>query len=212
MEKITVQHFINKELNCINEAGKQKYPVYVQVITLRKSLRFRSHNSYFKYLSDDDLKNTFVQNILEDEKNIIGYIVRDLIKIHQKKLVTSKNLSLFSQGLNETINNNFPKFLLHEQKESGKFIPNILIASYKDISDVLYFFNNDIPFIEISENIRYCLEALKIIYCQSELFYVYDLFFGEKKEVIKDMFDYSGIFDDNEKAQMINILQKITML
>jgi hypothetical protein len=222
MEKITIQYFINKELNPRIENGKPTYPVYVQVITLRKNLRFKSNNHFFEYLSEDELKNEFVQNILKKEDEVIEYIVRDLIRQEKRDLVTSKNLSLFSQNLHDTIDDNFPKFLLQEYKETKKntpdiFVPNILFsASYTDIREIKALYNNDNP-IRISENVEYCLDAAEALYYKTieKLFYVYDLFYGDKKKELESEI-YTDAIDEREVEIEINkkisILQKLVLL
>ncbi|KAA6335039.1 hypothetical protein EZS27_016702 [termite gut metagenome] len=215
MEKITIQHFVNKELNPRVENGKQKYPVYVQVITLRKNLRFKSNNNFFEYLSEDELKNELAQNILKEENKVIEYIVRDLIKKEKKNLVTSKNLSLFSQNLNDTIDNNFPKFLLQEHEETGKYVPDLLLsANYEDVKEIVNFLGNDSPIRAISENLYYCLDALQAIYKETNkgLFYVYDLFYGNKKETLEKLISCEIDFDHNETDKRISILQKLVAL
>jgi hypothetical protein len=214
MGKITVQYFVNKELNPKIENGKPKYPVYVQVIALRKNLRFKSNNNLFYYLSDDDLKEEFVQGVLQKEKEYIESIVRDLIDKKQKNLITSKNICLFSKNLNDSIDDNFGKFLLQERNSTGGFIPSLLFASYREVNEVIYFFNDESPLTNISENIRLCLNAIQAIYKETEkgLFYVYDLFYGEKKERIMYMLNYISDSDEKKNEKMITILQKLVSL
>jgi|GEM_PF-1147437 len=214
METITIKHFVNKDLKPRNENGKLKYSVYVQVIVLQKNLRFKSNNNFFEYLSEDELNNELAQSILKNEKEVIERIVRDLIKNDKKDLITSKNLNLYSQNLNDTIDNNFSKFLSQEREKTGKFIPNVLFASYREVNEVIYFYNDDSPLTTISENLHYCLNAIQAIYDKTnkKLFYVYDLFFGEKKKEIESCINYSIDFDHDETEKMMKTLRNLVTL
>lgn len=215
MEKITVQHFVNKDLIPRIENGKRKYPLYVQVIALRKNLRFKSNNNYFVYLSESELDNEFAKSMLQHEIDTIEYIVRDLIDIDKKELITSKNLGMYSQNLNDIIQDKFCKLLLREHEETGEFVPNILLSSsYDDINEIIFFYNDDKPIISISEKTRYCLKAIEAIYDETQKgqFYVYDLFYGKKQEVIKHEINHYTGFDEKETERMILSLQDLTQL
>jgi len=215
MEKITIQHFINKDLNPSVHKGVKKYPVYVQVIVLRKNLRFKSNNTLFSYLSENELDIELVKNILQDEKDVIERIVRDLIRQEKRELITSKNISLYSQYLSDAIDDNFSKFLEKEQENTGCIVPNILLsATYQDFQDVVFFYSSDMPFRQISKNMDYCIEAINIIFNEALFgtYNVYDLFYGEKKERIELEMNMSNSSNHEETNKMMLVLQDLTML
>lgn len=215
MEKITVNHFVNRELKPITENNKKKYPVYVQVIVLTKNLKFKSGNSFFEYMSEQDIKNEMVLSVLEDEKNTIERIVSDLISKEKTELITSKILSQYSKNLINVIENNFCKMLLSEREKTKKFIPNILLsASYSDINEIVFFYNDHTPIVQISEDLHACYNAAHVIYenKSTHKFCVYDLFFGSKQEVIIECFNFYTGDQETETAEMLKAIQNLSVL
>lgn len=213
MEKITIQHFVNKNLNPRIENNKKKFPLYVQVITLRRHLRFKSNNKYFEYLSDDELSNEYVEKMLLSEKECLETIVRDLINCDRKDLITSKNLSFYSQNLFDIIDNKFCKLLQQESSEVKMFVPDILLsATYSDIDEIINFFGSESPISDISANVGLGLKTIQALNesMGKQTLYIYDLFFGSKKEIIeKELFNYTA---GEDTGKMIASLQNTVQL
>jgi len=211
MSKITVKHYLNKDLNPEIKDNKIKYPIYVHVIVLKKNLKFKSNNNYFSYLSESDIENEMIMNILNDEKKIIDVIITDLLEKGKEDLITSKNLSTYTQNLNDLIEVKFCNLIREER--NGKFVPNVILnGNYSDINEIIYFYNNESPISDISENVHYCLNAIQSIYedINKENFYVYDLFGGLKHDKILSALNYSSNFDDMETNKMLMLLQHLT--
>lgn len=213
MEKITVQHFVNEDLNPRIENNRKKYPLYVQVITLRRHLRFKSNDKFFEYLSKNELKNEHVEMLLRTEKQCLERIVRDLINLDKKDLITSKNLSFYSQDLFDVIDNKFCKLLLKESIETKAFVPDVLTsATYSEIYEVIKFFNDSIPISSVSKSVNICLMSIQALTdCfKNETLYVYDIFYGDKKESIEsELYNYTAGGDIDE---MIESIQNLIVL
>ncbi len=94
MGKITISHYLNKNLAPKIINGEKLYPVYVQVIVNRKMTQFKSNN-VFSYLSLDKWTNKLVLNALYEEKKVLEIIIRDLIKQGKPELINSENLRMY---------------------------------------------------------------------------------------------------------------------
>lgn len=215
MGKVTVNHYLNKDLSPVQKDNQWRYPVYVQVIALRKNLRFKSNNGFFAYLSDEDLKYPEILSLLEREKQLIENIVSDLINKNLEDDITSKNLNLYSQNLDDMIENNFSKLLSIESKKYDKFIPNLFLnSSYSDINEIICFFNESSPLINISEEISLCLSAVDAIKdeIKFKLFCIYDLFGGERHKQIKFLIDSYTAYDEKHTNELLGSLQNLALL
>lgn len=211
MGKITVNHFVNKDLKPILEGNRLKYPVYIQVIVLTKNLKFKSNNRFFEYLEETDLDNIHIQNILKIEANAVNRIVEDLIKNDDP--ITSKKLSVLTKNLVEAIDANISKIINNEYKANGNFIPNILLtATYKEINEIVTFFNDDAPFHDFSSKLGLLLDSIRIIYHEIEAndYYVFDLFYG-KNEEIRNIIQIAGYEENEVSKRMIELQNLATM-
>lgn len=213
MGKITVKHYVNKSLKQNATNGKEQYPVYVQVIALSKNLKFKSNNGFFEYMSEDSLNNNMVQSILRDEALIIENVVEDLIKKGRDEQVTSKLISLYTRDLNNIIDANFCKLINEERKDTNKFVPNVILgASYFEINELVFFWNESSPLEEISSNIDCCYNAIRAIYDirREKRFIVYDLYEGTQKDEILEMINMCNNFDEEETRKGLVLLQRLS--
>ena len=152
MGKITVNHFVNKDLKPILEGNRLKYPVYIQVIVLTKNLV-------------------------------------------------------------EAIDANISKIINNEYKANGNFIPNILLtATYKEINEIVTFFNDDAPFHDFSSKLGLLLDSIRIIYHEIEAndYYVFDLFYGKNVE-IRNIIQIAGYEENEVSKRMIELQNLATM-
>lgn len=188
--KITVKHYPNTNLKSQTENGKEKFPLYVQVIYDRKIYKFKSENEYFKYVDNSDLENDFICKMLEDEIKRIERTV-NLISQNNEKLLTSKDIYKYSKPLDKIIEKNLGALIAKEFSDAPPFLTNL---SYTEINHLLFFLeaydklqmNDKIGSVwQIINNLNtYSPEFYKNNYC-----YI-DLFFGDKflkiYEVIED--------------------------
>ena len=215
MGKITVKHYLNKGLNPRIVNNKKQYPVYIQVFVLGKSLRFKSANHFFEYMSEADFENGLISNVLSIEREDIEKIVNSLISIGKPDLITSKNLNFYSQNAVDVIDNNFNKLLDIESNENSKFIPSMLLsATYSEIRELIYFYNDESPIADIGYNVKDCLDALNQLwdYTTKEIVLVFDFFYGDKFErFMRDLRIWAD--GDAEKAnRLIQSIQKLLSL
>lgn len=214
MGKITVKHFLNKELNSTQKGSQLAYPIYVQVIVLKKNLKFKSNNNLFYYLSEEDMKHPQVLSILEDEKKVVESIVSDLLNKGKEDLITSKNINMYSENLDDMIERKFSELLKIESEEESKFVPNIILsASYSEINEIIFFYGNNSPIADISSNVRNCMQAIEQIKddVRKEIFYVYDLFGGSKYEQIISKLNLYTLHDLKHTNELLHSLQNLAI-
>ena len=187
MSKITVKHYLNRDLNPRIVNNEKMYQIYVQVFVLGKSLKFKSTNNYFDYLSEAKFANDDVNSLLSREREDVTKVINSLIVNNKTELITSKNIGFFIKNPVDVINQNFCKFLVGEQEKNGIDVPEIILsASYSDINELITFFNNPEPINGISEDAKLCFEAIGDMWLTISRGYylVYDFFFGETVEQI----------------------------
>jgi hypothetical protein len=157
--KITVKHYLNTNLKAKNENGKEKFPVYIQVIYNRKVYKFKSENGFFEYLDNAELENELFVKFLNDELTRVEKCV-DLLSKHNENLLTSKDIYRLSKPLNVVIENNFGKLISNQVSDAPKTLTDL---SYSEIIHLLFFLNAfqelDIK-NEIVSNVRSCINQI----------------------------------------------------
>lgn len=213
MGKITVKHYLNKDLNPRIKDNQKTYPVYVQVIVLTKNLKFKSNGVYFDYLSDVNIQNDNILNILDIERKDIERVVGGMLENNRTDLITSKNICFYTQSINSLIDNNICKLFIEERGD--KFLPEIFMyETYSHIKELIYFFNNGLPIYDISERVRYCFDALNVLnnlFLHRD-FLVYDLFYGDKFDLIVSELNMYTTFEPKETEKLINAIQDLVKL
>lgn len=214
MGKITVNHFLNKDLNAIQKGNQTTYPVYVQVIVLKKNLKFKSNNIFFDYLSEDEINNSQIISLLEKEKKVVEDIIFDLLAKEKEDLITSKNINLYSERLDYMIERKFPELVFLESRKYKKFVPKaILNSSYSEINEIIFFYNESGPLSSISKEVGNCLSAIEQIIdtIEKEHFSVYDLFGGDKHDqILYDLDSYTG-YDEKLTNELLLSLQNLAL-
>lgn len=212
MGKITVRHFLNKELNSVQKGSKLAYPVYVQVIVLMKNLKFKSNNHLFYYLSEDEIKDKQVLAFLDEERKTVENIVSNLMERGKEDLITSKNVNMLSENLDDMIERKFSELI--KKEKDGKFVPNLILeGSYTEINEIIFFYNDSTPLKNISTNVDYCLQAIEQIkeIIEEQLFYVYDLFGGPKQDrLLSCLNSYTG-YDEKLTNELFESLQYLAI-
>lgn len=212
MGKITVKHYLNKDLKPISNKGINKYPVYVQIFVLAKSLRLKSTNNYFEYLSEEDFQDPTITDLLSREKRDIEKVVGSLIENDEIDLITSKNISFFIQNPIDLIETNFPKLLEKESEETGVSVPDIMLhASYMDIRELINFFYNPEPVENIGTEVKNCLTVLEIIWTDiyRGYFLAYDFFYGEKYRNLITSISIAKMSDKEETRMLMKSMQNL---
>ena len=208
--KITVKHYLNKNLKPIRKDGKNKYPIYVQVIYKCKVYKFKSENGLFEYLSDEDLKDEkFIIYFKKELKRVEKCVL--LLSKYNRNLLTSKDIHKLSKPLNIIIENNFKKLIEKEIKDTPKLLTEI---SYTEINDLLLFFNAFKEFESKSKVVKNVIKCISNIDClnynnYNSDFIAIDLFTGNNYiKIYSEIFKYS--FQKEETDALINDFQKLT--
>lgn len=201
--KITVKHYPNTNLKPQTENGRNKYPLYVQVIYKTKPYKFKSENDYFKYVDDADLENDFICKILETEIKRIEKVV-DLISQNKEELLTSKDIYKYSKPLYKIIEKNFGLLIANEFSDAPVTLTNL---SYTEINNILFFLedyaklqmNDKIGSVQmIINNLNFnSIEFYENDYCYA------DLFFGDKFTKIYEVFESTFIGNDKYLKECI---------
>lgn len=211
MGKITVKHYLNKDLNPRIKDNQKTYPVYVQVIVLTKNLKFKSNGVYFDYLSDGNIQNDNILNILDIERKDIERVVGGMLENNRTDLITSKNICFYTQSINSLIDNNVCKLFVEERGD--KFLPEIFMSeTYSHIKELIYFFNDILPIYNISERVRYCFDALSVLDNLHGDYLVYDLFYGDKFDLIVRELNIYTSFNTAETEKLIDAIQYLVKL
>lgn len=204
MSKITIKHYLNKNLKSKKENGIEVFPVYVQVIYNRTVLKFKSDNSFFEYLNDDLLESEAVKLFLKSEILNVERCV-NILSLNAPKLLTSKDIYRLSKPLHHLIEENFKKLIKKEINQVPKVLTEL---SYTDLNDLLFFLDGYFKLDEASEkveNVRTCINCLRYFHVNEYNinYIVADLYFGENYKEI-----YNNIFSENCDEQRTENLIK----
>lgn len=213
MSKITVKHFLNKDLKPQINNGSIEYPVYVQVIYNRNNYKFKSENIWFEYLSDDKINAELMQSILKSERlNIIRTI--ELLEKYNINEISSKNIYKYSQKITKVIDKNYSKFY---ENEFSNFPELLMGATYENINNLCLFLN--IPNINFQKDYDDRIEAIDML-CSNiskdwsnfkeleklEEYLLIDYFYGEKKQYFINIIQSSfGIIHTDEEKERTEI-------
>lgn len=189
--KITVKHYPNINLKPLVENGKEKHPLYVQVIFDRKIYKFKSENEYFKYVDNQDLENDFICKILETEIKRIERCVSLLAK-HNEKLLTSKDIYKYSKPLDKIIEKNLGLLISKEFTQAPQTLTNL---SYTEINNLLMFLNA-FDKLQMNEKISRVWQIINNLHFSSPEFYekdycYIDLFYGDKFNIIYEVIQFT---------------------
>ncbi|WP_370402803.1 hypothetical protein [Tenacibaculum dicentrarchi] len=210
--KITVKHYLNTNLKPIKENGKNTYPVYVQIIYNSTNFKFKSENSFFKYLSKGDLQQKIFTTFLNSELERIKKTV-NLLSENDEKLLTSKNINRLSKPLHIIIENNFKKLIEKEIKDAPKLITGL---SYTEFWDLLFFFNCFQDFEnknEIVKDVMNCIDYISYPNPQqyNTDYIVADLYFGDNYlKLYNEIF--SSNLDEKETKKLIKSFRYLSEL
>ena len=181
MGKITVKHFINRDLKPIGGL----YPLYVLVIYNRKIYKFKSFSCVFEYVNNEILEILNEKKLLDLE---IDNIERTIIELEKQgtERITSKNIYQYAKPLKNIMQDNFSKLI----KKTAPNAPAFFLSSqFTEMQEVLDFldvgFFDDIKFSEKIKIIALVYENLR------------NIFIDNGKEILGiDFIQGSKYFDD----------------
>lgn len=201
--KITVKHYCNKTLKPIIENGKERHPLYVQATFERKVFKFKSKETTLNYISETDLNNPNIYDFLKDEREDVKRTIR-ILSENEPNLINAKNIALFSSPLDIIIEGNFSRFISKEVEDLPFIFKN---ATYKEITEVLFFLNSYLDFEDKSENVNNCMSIISNLnYPQMDFFdkrYLgVDFYTGDKYKDICEMIN-KAFDEENPKETYI---------
>lgn len=204
MSKITVKHYPNINLKPLKENGKEKFPLYVQVIYDRKVYKFKSDNEYFKYVDDKDLEIDYINNMLKSEIKRIERCV-ELLSNNNKELLTSKDIYKYSKLLDKIVEKNFGKLIESEFKDAPKSLTDL---SYTEINNLLFFLNgyDKIYNSEKLSNVSQIIGNLdfgSFKFYEKDYCYI-DFFYGEKFIEIYEIFESTVSYNDKVAQEYLS--------
>lgn len=209
MGKITVKHYINKDLKPIGAL----YPLYIQIIYNRKVYKIKSFNTTFEYINNELLEALKQTAFLESEAKDIERTILNLEKQGNEK-ITAKNISLFAKPFTEIVDENFCKII----KKSIPEVPLFFTSNrYKDIKELMLFL--DANYKKLSEEIYYLdvsIEKIKTkMTIDNKRFLGIDFYNGEYlNDIKKSISEVIMPFDteENIKKEEVKILNNLKEL
>lgn len=227
MGKITVKHYLNKQIKPKIENKREAYPLYVQVIANQTNYRFKSDFSLANgYMTELDLTNEIVVRYMESERKNIEHIVSYLMENGMENLLTAKHIKRCTESVFQLANSKFGTLFEKESKVLSFPMPDLLFdKTYFEIVAVLNFTGSHIE-SDFSEDYRDCRIAMdsleRGIFEQSfsdlriTNMKVFDyIYMGGSNKVLEAIKRHHGIIstspEDSEKEYQ-KILEQLTKL
>lgn len=210
MGKITIKHYINTELKPLKENNRILYPLYVQVIYNRNVYKFKSNNTTFQYLTESEISNIYVIELLKGELLAIERTIQ-LLEKHNPKLINGKNIAHLSKPFHIIIEENFSKLVAKECPQAPYFYKN---SSFTEINEVLFYVEAIQNFLSLNKKISYCYDIIQNLGYFSISFYeenylTIDFITGDKFEQIKNIIGYTYGNYEPDQLNAINALHDL---
>lgn len=228
MGKITVNHYLNKNVKPRFDGASSTYPLYVQVIVNRTNYKMKSNFSFWDgFIKESDLNTDFIQRIINSEKEEIEQVVAYLVDNNKKEFLNADSFKKLSSPLWEYLNNNFWRFFTEEgERINNKVLPNAFYnTTYSDIDEIIMFTQSEIEhsFSEEYGYLRIGMDALKDalwpVNCADlkiNKISVFDFLFGDKRQnVLEAIYKFHcfsiGSDEDNEMEykKVMNSLESV---
>ena len=228
MGKITVKHYLNKDVKPKFNGISNTYPLYVQIIANRVNYKMKSNfDFFFFYIRDIDFDSPFIQNVIKKEKETIETVVAYLLENNKKEFMNADSFKRLSADLWSYLNNNFWKVF---SKEANNVIqkpyPNALYnTTFYDIDEILSFTQSEIEqnFSEEYRYLRIGMDSLEDALTNKEKSYlgigkmtVFVFFFGAgRKNVLEAICKYHGFYggtEEDEKNEYKKVMRALENL
>lgn len=225
MGKITVKHYLNKDVKPKFDGTSNTYPLYVQIIANRVNYKMKSNFDFWDgYIKESDFETPFIQNVINGEKATIETVVAYLLENNKKEFINADNFKRLSASLWPYLNNNFWKVFVNEAKNlSDAVLPNAFYNStFYDIDEILTFTKSEVEqdFSEEYKYLRIGMDALKDAYLSAEKIdlkinriTVFKFLFGnERNNVLEAIYRYYGFYggtEEDEKNEYEKVMKAI---
>lgn len=228
MGKITVKHYLNRDVKPKFNGTSNTYPLYVQIIANRVNYKMKSNFDFWDgYIRDLDFDTPFIQNVVKKEKETIETVVAYLIENNKKEFMNADSFKRLSAHLWSYLNDNFWKIFSKEAHEVIlQACPNVFYnTTFYDIEEILSFTRSKIE-QDFSEEYRYLrigMDSLKDAFMNKEKSYleigsitVFDFVFGDgRKNVLEAIHKYHGFHggtEEDEKNEYENVMKALEKL
>lgn len=223
MGKITVKHYLNKDLKPKKDGNNIYYPVYVQVIANRKNLKFKSNFDFFDgYLSESSIRDKFVKSLLGKESNNLKRIITYLNESNKTELINPKTLKKYSENLWDLLNRNFGILFKKEAQKLNTNYPEIMEnVFYYDVKQIIEFTQSEIE-SEFSEEYFYCRIGMSSLYNDmlriknntpmAFEYTVFDFLYSDASIVIKEVIKKHHFFDGDEEKEHQKVITELKKL
>lgn len=222
MGKITVKHYLNKDVKPKFDGISNTYPLYVQIIANRVNYKMKSNFDFWEgYIRDSDFDTPFIQEVIKKEKETIEYVVAYLLDHNKKEFINADSFKKFSAPLWTYLNDNFWKLFAKEVDSISLIaLPKAFCnTTFYEIDDLIAFTRSEIEqdFSEEYKYLRIGMESLKnaiLSIKNNELeirkITVFDFLFGnERQNVLEAIYRYHGFHggtEDDEKQEYEKIM------
>ncbi|MBD0402924.1 hypothetical protein [Flammeovirga sp. EKP202] len=198
MGKITVKHYLNKKLKSRLLNNVEHYPLYIQVVYNRKSLRFKSSIAYNDgFLNDNDLNMEPLKSFIKIERDNIEKVVK-VLSDNDVDIVDASKINLLSQNLFTILNNTFGAYyteLYYEKYEEVDVPMMISTGDFHDIYELDSFLYGAIQ-DKLDDNIHLMFRMMVDIMVMKEEIMVCDYLYGNGKVKLKEF--VQSIYDDKD--------------
>ena len=225
MGKITVKHYLNRDVKPKFDGVSNTYPLYVQIIANRVNYKMKSNFDFWEgYMREIDFDTPFIQNVIQKEKETIETIVAYLLDNKRKEFMNADGFKRLSAGLWSYLNNNFWKFFFKEANETfPRSCPNAFCnTTFYDIDDILLFTQSEIEqnFSEEYRYLRIGMDSLKYAMLERKNSYlgigkitVFEFLFGSgRKNVLESIRKCHGFHagtEDDEQAEYEKVMKAL---
>lgn len=206
MSKITVKHYLNKDLKPQIINGISEFPVYVQVIYNRNNYKFKSENDWFEYLSDEKLSTELIKQLLNAEINRIIHTI-ELLEKNNLKEISSKNIYKYSQEITKVINKNYSKYFENFYTDYPEILKNVTLERLDELCEFLNI--SSIHNKNFDDKVEYIDSLCKNInsdWRNSEEYLLVDYIYGQNKTYFLEKIGLTfGYFlpEDEDKVKII---------
>lgn len=214
MGKITVKHYLNKDVKPKFDGTSNTYPLYVQIIANRVNYKMKSNFDFWDgYIKENHFDTPFIQNVIQNEKETIERVVAYLLDNNKKEFINADSFKKMSAPLWLYLNNNFWKVFAEEAKGfSHVSLPNAFYnATFYDIDDILKFTQSGVEqyFTEEYGYLRIGMDSLKDAFLSAEKsdlninrITVFEFLFEDKrKNVLEAVYRYHGFYGGTEEDE-----------
>lgn len=172
MGKITVKHYLNKNIKSRLDGSSNAYPLYVQIIANRINYKMKSNFSFWDgYIKESDYNTEFIQHIIKREQEQLELIVGYLIDHNKTEFLNADSFKKLSAPLWDYLSENFWKIFVDEgEAVYNATLPNAFYNTvFYEIYNIIDFTNSEIEnkFSEKYKCLRIGMTALQYAFWET---------------------------------------------